>query len=91
MPAGQASTRTFNVSGLTTLPVAMIYSTVINIQAQVPGIAPNERRAQTFVQRLVMQTMSRQFIYVKSPSSHELWKRTGDANFSEICRLPIAA
>ncbi|KAJ1369659.1 hypothetical protein KIN20_031170 [Parelaphostrongylus tenuis] len=59
MPAGRASTRTFNVTGLTTMPVAMVYSAVPNIQAQVPDIAPNEGGARAFVQRLVMQTTSK--------------------------------
>ncbi|KAJ1353542.1 hypothetical protein KIN20_010187 [Parelaphostrongylus tenuis] len=57
MPAGQASTRTFNVTGLRTLPVPMVYTTAPTIQAQFPGIATTERGAQAFVSRLVMQTV----------------------------------
>ncbi|KAJ1360480.1 hypothetical protein KIN20_019466 [Parelaphostrongylus tenuis] len=57
MPSGQANTRMFNVTGLTTLPVAMVYSGAPTIQAQVPGIASSEGGAQTFVRRLVMQTV----------------------------------
>ncbi|KAJ1368921.1 hypothetical protein KIN20_030281 [Parelaphostrongylus tenuis] len=56
MPAGQASTRTFNVSGFT-LPVGMAYSTAPDVQAQFPGIATSEGGAQAFVQRLVIQTV----------------------------------
>ncbi|KAJ1360479.1 hypothetical protein KIN20_019465 [Parelaphostrongylus tenuis] len=58
MLAGQASTRTFNVTGLTALPVAMAYSAAPSIQAQVPAIASTERGAQAFVLRLVMETIS---------------------------------
>ncbi|KAJ1350514.1 hypothetical protein KIN20_006315 [Parelaphostrongylus tenuis] len=57
MPAGQASNRTFTVSGFTTLPVAMVYSSAPTIQARFPGIAPNEAAARGFVQLLVMQTI----------------------------------
>ncbi|KAJ1363981.1 hypothetical protein KIN20_023961 [Parelaphostrongylus tenuis] len=57
LPAGQASTRTFNVTGFTTLPVAMIYSTAPDVQAQIPGIASSEGGAQAFVLHLVMQTI----------------------------------
>ncbi|KAJ1361749.1 hypothetical protein KIN20_021083 [Parelaphostrongylus tenuis] len=56
IPMGQASTRTFNVTGFT-LPVAMVYSSAPDVQAQVPGIASSEGGAQTFVSRLVMQTV----------------------------------
>ncbi|KAJ1360158.1 hypothetical protein KIN20_019071 [Parelaphostrongylus tenuis] len=52
MPAGQMSTRTFNVTGFTTLPVNMVYTSAINA-ARVPGIAT----ARGFVSRLVMQTV----------------------------------
>ncbi|KAJ1361019.1 hypothetical protein KIN20_020166 [Parelaphostrongylus tenuis] len=57
MPAGQARTITFNVTGLTTLPIAMVYSTTLSIRAQVPGIASTEGGAQAFVSRLVTQTV----------------------------------
>ncbi|KAJ1368492.1 hypothetical protein KIN20_029629 [Parelaphostrongylus tenuis] len=56
MPAGQASTRTFTVSGFS-LPVAMIYVENAAEFARVPGIAANRGGAQTFVHRLVMQTV----------------------------------
>ncbi|KAJ1367317.1 hypothetical protein KIN20_028209 [Parelaphostrongylus tenuis] len=39
------------------LPVAMVYSTATNVQAQIPGIASTEGNAKAFVQRLVMQTV----------------------------------
>ncbi|KAJ1366861.1 hypothetical protein KIN20_027642 [Parelaphostrongylus tenuis] len=55
MPAGQASTRTFNVNGFS-LPVAMAYVTNIGEFARVSGFAANREGAQRFVQRLVMQT-----------------------------------
>ncbi|KAJ1372095.1 hypothetical protein KIN20_034157 [Parelaphostrongylus tenuis] len=54
--AGQAITRTFNVTGFT-LPVSMAYSTAPRVQAQFPGISTSEESAQAFVQRLVMQTV----------------------------------
>ncbi|KAJ1353173.1 hypothetical protein KIN20_009746 [Parelaphostrongylus tenuis] len=57
MPAGQASTRMFTVSGITTLPAAMAYSDKPEISAQVPGIASTRDGAQAFVSRLVMQTV----------------------------------
>ncbi|KAJ1355771.1 hypothetical protein KIN20_013312 [Parelaphostrongylus tenuis] len=56
LTAGQGSTRNFSVSGFT-LPVAMVYSTAPDVQAQVPGIATSEAGAIGFVQRLVMQTV----------------------------------
>ncbi|KAJ1354537.1 hypothetical protein KIN20_011514 [Parelaphostrongylus tenuis] len=56
MPAGQASTRTFNVTGFT-LPVAMVYSTASDVQARVPGISTSVAGAKGFVERLVMQTI----------------------------------
>ncbi|KAJ1370321.1 hypothetical protein KIN20_032018 [Parelaphostrongylus tenuis] len=56
MPAGQASTRTFTVSGFT-LPVAMVYSASSDVRARVPGIAADMGGAQAFVSRLVMQTV----------------------------------
>ncbi|KAJ1357118.1 hypothetical protein KIN20_015170 [Parelaphostrongylus tenuis] len=57
LPAGQESKRSFNVTGITTLPVAMAYSTESNVRAQVPGIANDKGAVQAFVQRLVMQTI----------------------------------
>ncbi|KAJ1349617.1 hypothetical protein KIN20_005211 [Parelaphostrongylus tenuis] len=39
MPAGQVSTRTFDVSGFTTLPVNMVYAGKPDISIRVPGIA----------------------------------------------------
>ncbi|KAJ1348180.1 hypothetical protein KIN20_003426 [Parelaphostrongylus tenuis] len=56
MPAGQASTRSFTVTGFT-LPVAMVYSTEISVGARFPGIATSQEVAKMFVQRLVMQTV----------------------------------
>ncbi|KAJ1354006.1 hypothetical protein KIN20_010806 [Parelaphostrongylus tenuis] len=56
LPAGQGSTRNFTVTGFT-LPVAMVYSTASDVQAQVPGIATSKAGATGFVQRLVMQTV----------------------------------
>ncbi|KAJ1361983.1 hypothetical protein KIN20_021381 [Parelaphostrongylus tenuis] len=56
VPAGQASTRTFTVSGFT-LPVNMAYSTDSAVAARVPGIATSANGAKGFVQRLVMQTV----------------------------------
>ncbi|KAJ1361090.1 hypothetical protein KIN20_020267 [Parelaphostrongylus tenuis] len=57
MPSGQASTRTFTVSGITSLPVAMAYSNKPDVSAQVPGIATTRDGAKAFVSRLVMQTV----------------------------------
>ncbi|KAJ1369383.1 hypothetical protein KIN20_030825 [Parelaphostrongylus tenuis] len=56
IPAGQASTRNFVVTGFT-LPVAMAYSTAIDVRASVPGIAASRDGARAFVSRLVMQTV----------------------------------
>ncbi|KAJ1361331.1 hypothetical protein KIN20_020548 [Parelaphostrongylus tenuis] len=56
MPAGQARTRTFNVSGFS-LPVAMAYVTNTGESARVPGFGANREGAQSFVRRLVMQTV----------------------------------
>ncbi|KAJ1357722.1 hypothetical protein KIN20_015918 [Parelaphostrongylus tenuis] len=56
MPAGQMSSRTFTVSSFT-LPVAMAYTEMNDVSAQVPGIATSKGGAQAFVQRLVMQTV----------------------------------
>ncbi|KAJ1354484.1 hypothetical protein KIN20_011450 [Parelaphostrongylus tenuis] len=55
MPAGQASTRTFTVTGFTTLPLAMVY--VAKPDARFTGIANNREGAAGFVSRLVMQTI----------------------------------
>ncbi|KAJ1369565.1 hypothetical protein KIN20_031051 [Parelaphostrongylus tenuis] len=68
VPAGQgkargfvaAGTRPFTVTGFTTLPVAMVYSTSPNIQARFPGIAPNEAAARGFVHRLIFDILERQ-------------------------------
>ncbi|KAJ1350195.1 hypothetical protein KIN20_005928 [Parelaphostrongylus tenuis] len=49
MPSGQVSTRPFTVTGFTTLPLPMIYSSATNIAF--PGIAPNEAAAKGFVER----------------------------------------
>ncbi|KAJ1367127.1 hypothetical protein KIN20_027981 [Parelaphostrongylus tenuis] len=57
LPAGQESSRPFTVTGFTTLPVAMVYSTATNVQATFPGIATSEAGAVGFVQRLVMETI----------------------------------
>ncbi|KAJ1347576.1 hypothetical protein KIN20_002670 [Parelaphostrongylus tenuis] len=42
IPAGQASTRTLTVTGLTTLPVAMVYTMIAENSARIPGIATSE-------------------------------------------------
>ncbi|KAJ1351402.1 hypothetical protein KIN20_007398 [Parelaphostrongylus tenuis] len=51
-----ASTRTFNVSGFS-LPVAMAYTEMLMISAQVSGITASKGAARAFVQRLMMQTV----------------------------------
>ncbi|KAJ1372967.1 hypothetical protein KIN20_035283 [Parelaphostrongylus tenuis] len=56
MPAGQASTRNFTVTGFT-LPVAMAYAGTSEVSVQVPGIATSASGARGFVERLVMQTV----------------------------------
>ncbi|KAJ1354795.1 hypothetical protein KIN20_011832 [Parelaphostrongylus tenuis] len=56
MPPGQATSRNFTVAGFS-LPVSMAYSEMIDVRAQVPGIATSRDAAQTFVLRLVMQTV----------------------------------
>ncbi|KAJ1359064.1 hypothetical protein KIN20_017688 [Parelaphostrongylus tenuis] len=56
-PTGQGSTRTFNVTGFTTLPVAMVYTDKSEVFAQVAGISTSKRQAQTFVDQLVMETV----------------------------------
>ncbi|KAJ1348154.1 hypothetical protein KIN20_003388 [Parelaphostrongylus tenuis] len=53
---GQASNRTFIITGFTTLPLPMVYSSAANI-GSFPGVAPDEAAARGFVQRLVMQTV----------------------------------
>ncbi|KAJ1369608.1 hypothetical protein KIN20_031097 [Parelaphostrongylus tenuis] len=58
IPSGQASTRTFNVTGLTTLPVTMVYAGTPEVSTRAPGIAAHNASAQAFVRRLVMQTCS---------------------------------
>ncbi|KAJ1353091.1 hypothetical protein KIN20_009645 [Parelaphostrongylus tenuis] len=55
MPA--ESTRPFTVTGLTTLPVAMVYTDTITFPAQTPGIASGKGGAQALVTRLVMHTV----------------------------------
>ncbi|KAJ1348650.1 hypothetical protein KIN20_004000 [Parelaphostrongylus tenuis] len=54
MPAGQVSTRPFTVTGFTTLPLPMIYSSATIIAF--PSIAPTEAAAKGFVERFVTQT-----------------------------------
>ncbi|KAJ1351492.1 hypothetical protein KIN20_007507 [Parelaphostrongylus tenuis] len=59
-PTGQGSTRTFNVTGFTTLPVAMVHTDQSEVFAQVAGISTSKRQAQTFVNSLYWkrQTLS---------------------------------
>ncbi|KAJ1366586.1 hypothetical protein KIN20_027277 [Parelaphostrongylus tenuis] len=47
----------FNVTGFTTLPVAMVYTDKSEVFAQVAGISTSKRQAQTFVDQLVMETV----------------------------------
>ncbi|KAJ1359895.1 hypothetical protein KIN20_018717 [Parelaphostrongylus tenuis] len=56
IPADQASTRIFTVTGFT-LPVAMAYSAAPDVRASVPGIAASRDGARAFVSRLVIQTV----------------------------------
>ncbi|KAJ1367877.1 hypothetical protein KIN20_028887, partial [Parelaphostrongylus tenuis] len=56
-PTGQGVTRAFNVTGFTTLPVAMVYTEKSEVFAQVAGISTSRRQAQTFVEQLVMETV----------------------------------
>ncbi|KAJ1357649.1 hypothetical protein KIN20_015834 [Parelaphostrongylus tenuis] len=56
IPAGQAKTVNFTVTGFT-LPVAMVYSEKPEVLAKHPGIAPSRKGAWTFVKRLVKQTV----------------------------------
>ncbi|KAJ1366237.1 hypothetical protein KIN20_026846 [Parelaphostrongylus tenuis] len=57
MPPGQARSIPFTLTGFTTLPVPMVYSSAANIRARFPGIAPNEEAAKSFVEQLIMQTV----------------------------------
>ncbi|KAJ1369117.1 hypothetical protein KIN20_030514 [Parelaphostrongylus tenuis] len=57
MPVGQGSVRTFKVTGFTTLPVAMAYSSAPALRAKVPGIAADMGGAQAFISRLVMRAV----------------------------------
>ncbi|KAJ1357651.1 hypothetical protein KIN20_015836 [Parelaphostrongylus tenuis] len=57
MPAGQARTISFTVTGFT-LPVAMVYTEKPEAIVRVPGIATSKAGARAFVERLVMQTVS---------------------------------
>ncbi|KAJ1357570.1 hypothetical protein KIN20_015744 [Parelaphostrongylus tenuis] len=56
LPAGQASTRSFMVTGLTTLPVNMVHGGP-TVPARVPDIGTSNASVQGFIQRLVMQTV----------------------------------
>ncbi|KAJ1346078.1 hypothetical protein KIN20_000766 [Parelaphostrongylus tenuis] len=56
MPPGQSSTRNFTVTGFT-LPVNMVYSDDAAVRAKAFGIAASSDSVQTFVLRLVMQTV----------------------------------
>ncbi|KAJ1367049.1 hypothetical protein KIN20_027892 [Parelaphostrongylus tenuis] len=56
MPPGQASSRNFTVTGFS-LPISMAYSELADVRAQVPGISASRDAAQSFVSRLVMQTV----------------------------------
>ncbi|KAJ1365825.1 hypothetical protein KIN20_026265 [Parelaphostrongylus tenuis] len=57
MPASQASTRMFTVTGFRTLPVAMVYTSSTTVSSRVVGIATSEAGAKGFVQLLVMQAV----------------------------------
>ncbi|KAJ1350695.1 hypothetical protein KIN20_006558 [Parelaphostrongylus tenuis] len=56
LPAGPAAMKTwrFNVTGFS-LPVAMVFSTAADVQAQIPGISPSSNSAEAFVKHLVIQ------------------------------------
>ncbi|KAJ1374279.1 hypothetical protein KIN20_036934 [Parelaphostrongylus tenuis] len=56
LPAGQMTTKSFTISDLTNLPVAMVYTTAMNA-GRVSGISTNQEGAKAFVSRLVMQTI----------------------------------
>ncbi|KAJ1374535.1 hypothetical protein KIN20_037240 [Parelaphostrongylus tenuis] len=48
LPAGQMTTRSFTISDLTTLPVAMVYTTAMNA-GRVPGISSSQEGAKGFI------------------------------------------
>ncbi|KAJ1368463.1 hypothetical protein KIN20_029594 [Parelaphostrongylus tenuis] len=52
-----ASTGTFTVTGLPTLPIAMVYAGKPEVSNKVSGIATSEAGAKGFVERLVRQTV----------------------------------
>ncbi|KAJ1348055.1 hypothetical protein KIN20_003271 [Parelaphostrongylus tenuis] len=56
MPAGQARTRSFTVTGFT-LPTAMVYSENAAVAARFPAVSSTQAGAQGFVQRFLMQTV----------------------------------
>ncbi|KAJ1367762.1 hypothetical protein KIN20_028747, partial [Parelaphostrongylus tenuis] len=56
VPAGQASTRTFTVTGFT-LPVAMVHTGDTALRALLSNIASSRGAVQALVNRLVMQTV----------------------------------
>ncbi|KAJ1347116.1 hypothetical protein KIN20_002076 [Parelaphostrongylus tenuis] len=56
MPQGQARTTNFTVNGFT-LPGAMVYSTTPSIQNEIPGGSATREAVNSFVSRLVMQTV----------------------------------
>ncbi|KAJ1359153.1 hypothetical protein KIN20_017810 [Parelaphostrongylus tenuis] len=56
VPAGQASTRTFTVTGFT-LPVAMVHTGDTALRARLSNIASSRGAVQALVNRLVMQTV----------------------------------
>ncbi|KAJ1368451.1 hypothetical protein KIN20_029582 [Parelaphostrongylus tenuis] len=53
----QSHTRAFNVTGLQTLPVAMVYAGKPDVATRVPGMSASNASAHAFVERLVMQTV----------------------------------
>ncbi|KAJ1359375.1 hypothetical protein KIN20_018083 [Parelaphostrongylus tenuis] len=56
VPAGQASTRIFTVTGFT-LPVAMVHTGDTALRARLSNIASSRGAVQALVNRLVMQTV----------------------------------
>ncbi|KAJ1347120.1 hypothetical protein KIN20_002082 [Parelaphostrongylus tenuis] len=56
MPPGQASTRSFSITGFN-LPVSMVYSESANVIAGTSGISISRDAARASVQRLVMQAV----------------------------------
>ncbi|KAJ1353427.1 hypothetical protein KIN20_010054 [Parelaphostrongylus tenuis] len=56
MPAGQMSTRTFTVTGSTTLPVAIVYIDATAVLLKLLASQVTEEELGAFVSRLVMQT-----------------------------------